>query len=142
MWLWALEVLRALCRQQKVSGGVCLDSKSQIHDTPNPKGAADPVPPPLSVLPIFSLHFISHWTLARLLKCFMSMCAREFLVFLYLCTSFPAHLGDCAEASLSQGSEQQQGSSQILSLITQRFTDSLSNAGNKANPHLNLISST
>lgn len=39
--------------QQAAKGvrGDCLDSKSQIHDRPSPKGTADPIPPPHSCSP-------------------------------------------------------------------------------------------
>lgn len=128
--------------------GVCLDSKSQIHDRPNPKGTADPIPTPHSCSPDLFLppHFpldtrmvvkIFHVHVFKRIPGFsLSMSLSHFI-------SSPDDLGSCAGASLSQRSEQQQGSSQILSSIMQRFIDSLSNAGNKANPHLiNLISST
>lgn len=134
--------------QQTAKGvrGVCLDSKSQIHDRPHPKGNADPTPPPHSCSPnLFSpLHF--PLDTGKVFKIFhVHECKRipGFSLSMSLSISSPDHLGNCAGASLSQGSEQQQGSGQILSSIIQRFIDSLSNAGNKANPHsINLISST
>lgn len=94
------------------------------------------------VLPTFSLLFISHWTLERLLKYSVSAYAREFLVFLYprtQSTSFPAQ--STRATVLEHLYPKEQGSRQILSWTIQRSTDSLSNAGNKANLHLNPISS-